>query len=299
MSEPLPRVFPPRTIRVQLTLAITAVVALVVALAGLAVVLYADHRDHSDVDAALAARATQVRTAATKSGSLPTDGSFAVRLLVNNAVRAEVGATTKFSVPVKDGYSTVTAADGTHWRSWAETLKTGAQLQVLINLQDVEENHSGNVMMINLIVLLAAVIAAAGTWFVGGLVMKPLVKLAEGAHAITPDAPTQRLPVVTSPPEVADLGTALNEALDRMNIPDRAQLTQEAAQEATQHFAKVAVDNLREPLHELGDGLDQLLDNPEMTVIQRHLLLAAIQTEYRRLVTLVDDLEPKSTTGLP
>jgi methyl-accepting chemotaxis protein len=296
VPEPLPRVFPPRTIRVQLTLAITAVVALVVALAGLGVVLYADHRDRSDVDAALATRAEQVRTAATKSGSLPTDGSFAVRLLAGNAVRAEVGAATKFSVPVADGYSTVTAADGSHWRSWAEKLKTGGQLQVLINLQDVEENHSGNVMMINLIVVLAAIVAAAGTWFVGGLVMRPLVKLAEGAQAIKPDAPTQRLPVVTSPPEVADLGTALNEALDRMNIPDREQLTQEAAREATERFAKVAADNLRVPLAELGGGLDQLLDNPDMTAIQRHLVLAAVQTEYRRLVTLVDDLGPKTNS---
>jgi signal transduction histidine kinase len=294
VPEPLPRVFPPRTIRVQLTLAITAVVALVVALAGLGVVLYADHRDRGDVDAALAARVEQVRTAATKSGSLPTDGSFAVRLLVDNAVRAEVGATTKFSIPVKDGYSTVTAADGTHWRSWSEKLKTGAQMQVLINLQDVEENHSGNVLMINLIVVLAAIVAAAGTWFVGGLVMKPLVKLAEGAQAISPDVPTQRLPVVTSPPEVADLGTALNEALDRMNIPDRERISQEAAQEATENFAKTAADNLRQPLSELGDNLDQLLDNPDMTAIQRHLVLAAIQTEYRRIIDLVDELEPKA-----
>ncbi|MEU4238647.1 HAMP domain-containing protein [Actinoplanes sp. NPDC026619] len=294
MSEPLPRVFRPRTIRVQLTLAITAVVALVVALAGLAVVLYADHRDRDSVDAALATRVAQVRTAATKSGTLPTDGSFAVRLLDGTTVRAEVGATTKFSIPVKDGYSTVTAADGSHWRSWAEKVKTGAQLQVLINLQDVEENHSGNVVMIDLIVVLAALVAAAGTWFVGGLVMKPLVKLAEGAQAITPDAPEQRLPVVTSPPEVADLGTALNEALDRMNIPDREQLAQEAAQEATEHFAKVAADNLREPLSELGENLDQLLDNPEMTSIQRHLVLAAIQTEYRRITEMVDELQART-----
>src|SRR5262245_17392681 len=142
VPEPLPRVFPPRTIRVQLTLAITAVVALVVALAGLAVILYADHRDRDAVDAALATRPEPVRTAATTSGALPTDGSFAIRVLDGTVVRAEVGATTKFSIPVENGYSTVTAADGSHWRSWAETVKTGAQLQILINLQDVEDNHS-------------------------------------------------------------------------------------------------------------------------------------------------------------
>jgi nitrate/nitrite-specific signal transduction histidine kinase len=294
VPEPLPRVFRPRTIRVQLTLAITAVVALVVALAGLAIVLYADHHDRDAVDEALTTRVAQVRTAATKSGSLPTDGTFAVRLLDGTGQRALVGAKTKFSDNVKDGYSTVTAEDGSHWRSWAETLKTGNQLQVLIDLRDVEDQHDGNVRMIDLIVVLAAIIAAAGTWFVGGLVMRPLVKLAQGAQAITPDAPTQRLPVVTSPPEVADLGTALNQALDRMNIPDREQLASDAAQEATEHFAKEAAESLRAPLADLGEGLDQLLDNPDLPVTQRHLVLAAIQTEYRRIVTMVDELGSKA-----
>jgi hypothetical protein len=217
VPEALPRVFRPRTIRVQLTLAITAVVALVVALAGMAVVLYADHRDRDDVDRTLTARVAQVRTSAAKSGSLPTDGTYAVRLLDGTDVRAAVGSTTKFSIPAKDGYSTVTAADGSHWRSWAETLKTGAQLQVLIDLRDVEEQHSGNVRMIDLIVVLATLVAAAGTWLVGGLVLRPLLKLAEGAQAITTsDDATIRLPVVTSPPEVAELGNAINGALDRM-----------------------------------------------------------------------------------
>jgi signal transduction histidine kinase len=319
VPEPLPRVFRARTIRVQLTLAITAVVALVVALAGLAVVLYADHRDRDSVDATLTTRAAQVRTAAAQSGSLPADGTFAVRLLDGTEVRATVGAKAQFSIPVKDGYSTVSASDKTHWRSWAETLKTGAQLQVLVPLQAVEDKHSRNVVMIDLIVVLAALVAAAGTWFVGGLILKPLVKLAQSAQASPPDHAEARLPEVTDPPEVtsppevtgppqvagspevADIGAALNEALDRMNLPDRDQLAAEAAraatvraQEVTEHFAKESAEILRAPLADLGNNLDQLLDNPEMTVIQRHLVLAAIQTEYRRIVDLVDELEPRA-----
>ncbi|GAA2648646.1 HAMP domain-containing histidine kinase [Paractinoplanes durhamensis] len=274
----------------QLTLAITAVVALVVALAGLAIILYADHRDRDAVDAALKTRAEQVRAVATKSGSLPTDGSVAVRILDGTDVRATVGTTTKFTIPVKDGFSTVTAADGSHWRSWVETLKTGAQMQVLFNLQDVEAKHAGNVRMIDLIVVIAAIVAGVGAWFVGGLVMRPLIKLAQDAQTITPDEPEVRLPEISGPPEVADIGVALNEALDRMNVPDRHQFAQEAAE----HFAKQAADTLRMPLADLGGGLDQLLDNPDMSSTQRHLVLAAIQTEYRRIVTLVDDLQPKA-----
>jgi methyl-accepting chemotaxis protein len=325
VPEALPRVFRPRTIRVQLTLAITAVVALVVALAGLAVVLYADHRDLQNVDDTLATQVTVVRAAAAKSGSLQTDGTYVVRLVQGTDVRGEAGSSTRFSIPVKDGYSSVTAEDGSHWRSWAEKLKTGVQLQILIDLTDVEKRHSRNVRMIDLIVLLAAVVAAAGTWVVGGLVLRPLLKLAEAARTVNPDDPTVRLPVVTSPPEVAELGNAINGALDRYSghveapknvttepaatepaateppvapSPDTQALIRQAeelAQQIAAEISKVTVD-LRGPLAELGEGLDQLLDNPDMPATQRHLYLASIQTEYRRIIALVDDLEARATS---
>jgi HAMP domain-containing protein len=282
---------------------VTAVVAVVVALVGLALVLRADERNAAAVDRSLAARAEQVRTEASKSGSLPTDGTYAVRLIDGSGVRAEQGATTRFSLPVTDGYSTVTAADGSHWRSWVESLKTGAQLQILINLAAVEEEHSGNVMTIDLLVLLAAVVAAIGTWFVGGLVLRPLRRLAEDARAIGPDDPTIRLPATGEPPEVAELGSAINGALDRMTERvDALQLDNsaielaaaEAGERAAARFATETGEQLRPPLAALGDELDQLLDNPDMPATQRHLLLAAIQAEHRRIVTLVEDLEART-----
>lgn len=261
------------------------------ALAGLAIVLYADHSDRDDVDRALTVRAAQVRTAAAKSGSLPTDGSFAVRLVQGTTVRAEVGSTAKFSIPVKDGYTTVTAEDGSHWRSWAETLKTGVQLQVLINLKDVESQHDRNVRMIDLIVLLAALVAAAGTWLVGGMVLRPLLKLAEGAREIDPAEPTPQLPEAD---ELGDLDGAIDQLNERVDTLAQAE-TVVVDDQLAADLAK-AVEYLRFPLDELGEGLDQLLDNPEMPATQRHLYLAAIQTEYRRIVTLVDDLETRAAS---
>jgi HAMP domain-containing protein len=290
----------PRTIRVQLTLAVTAVIAVVVALVGLALVVRADQRNRDAVDRSLATRAELVRTAAAGSGSLPTDGTYAVRLIDASGVRVERGATTRFSLPVDNGYSTVTAADGTHWRSWAESLPSGAQLQILIDLSAVESEHSGNVMTIDLLVLLAAVVAAAGTWFVGGIVLRPLRRLARDARALGADDLTVRLPAAGEPPEVAELGTAINGALDRMT--ERVGALQldnsaielaaaEAGERAAERFATRAGEQLRPPLAALGDELDQLLDNPDMPATQRHLLLAAVQAEHRRLVRLVDDLE--------
>ncbi|GIF01508.1 hypothetical protein [Paractinoplanes rishiriensis] len=299
MPEAPTRAFSPRTIRIQLTFAVTAVVALVVALSGLILVMRASDSNRADVDRALATRAAQVRSAAAKSGSLPTDGTYAVRLLDATGVRAEAGAKTQFSTPVKDGYSTVTAADGSHWRSWAETLKTGAQMQILMSLTDVEDEHSGNVMTINLLVLLAALVAAAGTWLAGDLILRPLARLVGGSAASSGDRPINPAsPETWKGPVGAEDATVL---LPRIELPatdtgngvsGRPATASEPA--ATERFAAEVGEQLREPLARLGDELDQLLDQPEMPATQRHLILAAIQTEHRRIGAMLDDIETRA-----
>jgi chemotaxis protein histidine kinase CheA len=370
----------------------------VTALTGAFVVLHADRNDREVIDRALTARVAQVRVAAAKSGTLPTDGSYAVRLLDGTDVRAERGATTKFSIPVKDGFSTVTAEDGSHWRSWAETLKTGAQLQILINLAQAEERHDGNVRMIDLAVLLAALIAGLGTWLVAGLVLRPLIRTAAAQSAPgDPSAPTdqsaapspftttaastasspngasgvgrgpadaeaaqaveraaqavewatqadalaaqanakatqadalaaqanakatqaderaaQAAAKATAADELAAQATAkATEADERATeaearakeMTERAERLQaeldrlrqaDAGTAATERLAGEVGGLLREPLTSLGAELDQILDSPEMSSIQRHLLLAAIQNEHRRMIELVDELEARS-----
>jgi hypothetical protein len=54
------------------------------------------------------------------------------------------------------------------------------------------------------------------------------------------------------------------------------------------------VEFFRDPVVALGTGLETLLDNPDMSSTQRHLVLAAVQTEHRRLIELLDALvEPE------
>jgi HAMP domain-containing protein len=45
---------------------------------------------------------------------------------------------------------------------------------------------------------------------------------------------------------------------------------------------------LQDALTKLGNDLDALLDNPELSSTQRHLILASIQNEYRRIVVLTE-----------
>src|SRR3954465_11392228 len=118
-------------IRTQLTLVVTAVVALVVALSGLVIVVRNDHRDRDEVDRVLAAKAATVRTAAVKTGALPTDGTYVVRLVSDGHRRKTAGGTPSFPLTIEDGYSIVEAGD-TDWRSFSEVLVGGAQMQILV-----------------------------------------------------------------------------------------------------------------------------------------------------------------------
>ena len=148
--------------------------------------------------------------------------------------------------------------------------------------------------MIDLIVLLAAAVAAAGTWVVGGLVLRPLLKLAQSARETEPPAPAPQLPEADEFDEAskADEAVELDSAVGRLN--ERVE-TLVVDEQLAADVAKALAD-LRFPLDELGEGLDQLLDNPEMPATQRHLYLAAIQTEYRRIVTMVDELEASAAS---
>jgi hypothetical protein len=255
-----------------------------------------DRGERAAADHTLATRASEVTKAAVASGSLPTDGTYAVRLVTGDRVSAQKGATTQFSIPVAGGYSTVTAADGSHWRSLAQTLKSGAQLQILIDLSDVEQRHSGNVRTVNIAVLLAALIAAAGVRLVAEFAHR------RGAGPAEPDSPAGDLPDGDLPdpglpgPDLPDPG------LPGPDLPDPGlpggDLPQAAGDAAVADSAgspgadELAVVRLfREPVAAVGTGLETLLDNPEMSSTQRHLVLAAVQTEHRRLLELLDTLE--------
>jgi HAMP domain-containing protein len=248
-------------------------------------------------------------------------------------VRAQSGSTEKFSAPVKDGFSTVAAADGQQFRSWAETLKSGVQLQVLVGLSDVQARHGAAVRLVDLSVLVSILVAALVSWFVTGIALRPLSRLQEGARALAPDDLGGRLPSVTEPREVADISASVNALLDRMQAaaeaaparatgpvfvlpktstvtpppaepdtfpprkaatprpatpPEARSQARSQAQPEAQPEAQPAVDEaaLRAALAKLGDDLDSLLDNPELSSTQRHLILASIQNEYRRIVAL-------------
>ena len=267
-------------LRTQLTLAVTAVLVLAVTLAGLTIVLRLDHRDRADVDRGLAARAAAVSAAASRSGVLPAGDTYAVRLITDVRVRAQTGPTADFPLPVGTGYSTVSAG-GQSWRSLVLELPSGARLQVLVSLADLQRRAAGNAAAVSLIALLGALLGGLGAWLLSGRLLRPLERLTADARELRPDDADQRLPVLTGPPEVAELATTLNVLLDRL----------QADEVATRRFSADAGDELRAPLTSLGADLETLLDHPDLPATQRHLILAGMADEHQRIVALFDKLE--------
>jgi HAMP domain-containing protein len=204
-------------IQTQLTVVVAAVVTFVVALAGVFIVMRNDHQATDQIDQLLSGKAAVVRTAAIRSGDLPTDGSYAVRLISAGKVVKQVGTAAQFPMPTSDGFTNV-AAGGSEWRSLSETLISGAQMQILVSLTNVREQHTSNVLKVDLLVVLAALLSAAGVWFATGRVLRPFQRLIAAARGLRPG---DRLPEVTGPREVAELSTTLNAMLDRVSAaPD-------------------------------------------------------------------------------
>jgi HAMP domain-containing protein len=200
-------------IQTQLTVVVAAVVTFVVALAGVFIVMRNDHQATDQIDQLLSGKAVVVRTAAIRSGDLPTDGSYAVRLISAGKVVKQVGTAAQFPMPTSDGFTNV-AAGGSEWRSLSETLISGAQMQILVSLTNVREQHTSNVLKVDLLVVLAALLSAAGVWFATGRVLRPFQRLIAAARGLRPG---DRLPELTSPREVAELSTTLNAMLDRVS----------------------------------------------------------------------------------
>ena len=268
-------------LRTQLALAVTAVLVLAVTLAGLTIVLRLDGRDRADLDRGLADRATAVSATASKTGALPAGDTYAIRLITDVRIRAKSGPTTTFPMPVGTGYSTVSVG-GQDWRSLVRELPSGARLQVLVSMADLERRGSGNATIVSLIALLAALVGGAGAWLLSARLLRPLERLTAGARDLRPDDDAdERLPAMTGPPEVAELAATLNVLMD--------QLQADAA--ATRRFSGDAGDELRAPLTSLGVDLETLLDHPDLPATQRHLILAGMADEHQRIVALLDKLE--------
>ncbi len=307
----------PGSLRARLTLATLALLVVTFLVAG-AVLLAAVGRDgRNAVDAELADRAASVTRPGPggpggpgpplgglgprRRGAEPLlagSGTF-VQVAVGNEVLEQrgdvpVGAP---AVPERPGLVTIDIA-GVAWRSLtvAGATRAGpARLQLLQSLAPVHERVDAVRRIAVLVGLLALAAAAAGTWVLTGLAVRPLARLRDGATRVgsTEDLATP-LPVDEGPDEVRALGAALNDMLARLRGSTEAL---QRALESTRRFAGDAGHELRTPLTGLRANVDVLRRNPGLPVAERDAVLADVAAEQERTVHLLDGLTALARGG--
>lgn len=284
------------TLRAQIALTTGLISLLVVALAGAILAFSIDHRDRHEVDAQLQERASRVSADADKllhaedKGDQGTDGygdlldgtESLVRLIVGSSVVAQRGEVPSHPValPTEDGFTTI-QIDGSPWRSYVLSTDNDIELQVLQSLEPVNQRRASNVRLIALVTLLAMTLSGAAGWLVGGRVLRPLGRLAEGAAGIEADPnPQHRLPEVTGPHEVTALSHTLNGMLDRLD----------ASTATTRQFAADVGHELRGPLTAATSYLEVLLARSDVEP-DVHVALAAVQEQQGRMANTLSALQ--------
>jgi heavy metal sensor kinase len=122
-------------------------------------------------------------------------------------------------------------------------------------------------------------IAAVGAYFLVGRALRPMVRLAESAEAISLQNLKERLPVVESGDELQALSLALNRMISRI----------EDALEATKRFVADASHELRTPLAVLRGELEMVLTLKNVTGPARDTLASNLE-EVERLAKIVQRL---------
>jgi heavy metal sensor kinase len=122
-------------------------------------------------------------------------------------------------------------------------------------------------------------IAAVGAYFLVGRALRPMVRLAESAEAISLHNLKERLPVVQSGDELQALSLALNRMIGRI----------EDAVEATKRFVADASHELRTPLAVLRGELETVLTLKNVTGAARDTLASNLE-EVERLAKIVQRL---------
>lgn len=285
----------PRSLRAQITVAVTVLVTAVVALAGLVIVTRIDHRDHADIDRQLASRALKVHQDADKLldqgdhpggddyGGLLAGSQSLVRIIFGEHVIAQRGETPAppLPLPSHDGYATLTTG-GQTWRSLTQPLNTsGDRLEVLQNIEAVQQRLADNTSLVAVVSLTAALLTAGGVWWITHLILQPLQRLRAGATTIRSTGFDQYLPVIDRPREVADLSQALADMLDQLHT----------STESTRRFTADAGHELRTPLTALGMTIEILQRNPSLPAERRAQALEAMANEHHRITSLLTGLQ--------
>jgi two-component system sensor histidine kinase PrrB len=294
-----------RSLRGRLTLWITVVVAAVLVLAGLLAARDVDRSEREALDDRLVRTAELSGATALEAvqKELPSadDRLDAVLSATGTSLRLTLGGTAlvKTGDPVPPhghlpkGLSSFTSG-GVNYRAYVSNLRDPslgglAQLELTTRLTSLERRQDRLRNRLLLIGLLALILAAAGVFAAGGVVLRPLRRLRSAAERIAGEEDLgQRVTADRGPTETRALAAALNEMLARLS---RSAADRERAIAATRRFAADAGHELRTPLTSIQARLSALARHPDEPPERRTEMAEEALQQQRRAVVLLDGLQ--------
>jgi two-component system sensor histidine kinase PrrB len=298
------------SIRARVTLATVVTTVVIVAVAAGTMARLAERSLRGELDRRLTTQAQLLDRTITRLVDAPLARRFLSDLELGSVLRivdrqgverfrlgagpADLGPVRELDVPV-----TVRTA-GQRWRVVTSALPAlvrgrlgGGQgellLQVGASLEPVERAAATVRRRVWLVGLVAVALGAVAAYLLAGAAIGPLKRLRRTAEAVASSGDLSvRVPATDQPPETADVATALNTMLGRIQA---AAADREAALEASRAFAADVAHELRTPLASVAANVEILRDNPDLDVDVRTEILAAVDTEQARLGATLEALQ--------
>lgn len=130
--------------------------------------------------------------------------------------------------------------------------------------------------------------AGMGGWFLGGTVLRPIIKLRGYAENIRDSKDlSERVPINLGPSEVETLAKSFNEMLERLEI--NVKKTEESLS-SSRLFATNVAHELRTPLTSIRTNLDLLARYSDMQPEERGEIISDLVTGQDRLLSTLESL---------
>lgn len=279
------------SLRARVALAGAVTVGLVLVVAGIGLITAVGRDQREAIDARLAARVERLegpdgltravargRTADVQITS--TDGETLVRAT----------GLPEPPPPLDPGYASVDL-DGEPWRILTVELPgpgAGAVGQAAEPLAPLDDARAALRRGMARLAVVAVAAVAVGGWVLGGRALRPLSRLRSATEDVAADPGAgRRVPDRSGAREADELGTTLNQMLDRL---DTAIAGERDAAEAARQFTANAAHELRTPLTSLTANVE-LLGHPARDPAIDDQLLAEVGTDAARLAHVLDALE--------
>src|SRR3954468_8016225 len=296
---------PMRSLRGRLTIWTTAVLAAVLALAGFFAARDVDRSERAALDDRLVRTAQLSSTSALDavqkelpSGDKRLDAVLAatgtsLRLTLGGTALVETGDAVPAHGHLPKGLSSFSSG-GVSYRAYVTNLRDPslgglARLELTTRLTSLEQRQDKLRDRLLIIGLLALVLAAAGVFAAGSLVLRPLSRLRAATARIAGEGDLgERAPADRGPSETRALAAAFNAMLARLS---RSATDRERAIDATRRFASDAGHELRTPLTSIQARLSALARHPDEPPQRRTEMAEEALEQQRRMVALLDGLQ--------